>query len=313
MRIGGFGDGWTPKTSIFPQISPKSLQNIARKWAFLVNALKKCFFHPNLPHFPPIFAQNLRILDGENVEFWRFPPKKKKMIFFYHIKKWYFRPISTHFCPISPPLERICQKKWSFASGFRGPKIGLFSPHFLPLFTAEGPKRGKKGSENFGWETPKNPILTEGLQEGIFLGWKKAFLGGPFFARFRARKTRWENGDFGGFCPNFGGRGWKKMGVLRKRPQNGGGIWGNFVTFWVFSGHLCSFWGTFVPFSIILGPFGAIGDIWGKFGSFWLILGKFGKIGGETEKMVKNGGNDPKMREIGSKSGRIGWSRLKMW
>lgn len=227
MRIGGFGDGWTPKTSIFPQISPKSLQNIARKWAFLVNALKKCFFHPNLPHFPPIFAQNLRILDGENVEFWRFPPKKKKMIFFYHIKKWYFRPISTHFCPISPPLERICQKKWSFASGFRGPKIGLFSPHFLPLFTAEGPKRGKKGSENFGWETPKNPILTEGLQEGIFLGWKKAFLGGPFFARFRARKTRWENGDFGGFCPNFGGRGWKKMGVLRKRPQNGGGIWGN--------------------------------------------------------------------------------------
>lgn len=234
---------------------------------------KSAFFTQICPNSPQFLPKISEYWTGKTSNFDDSHPKKKKWYFFIILKNDIFAPFRPIFCPISPPLERIRQKKWSFASGFRGPKIGLFSPHFLPLFTAEGPKRGKKGSENFGWETPKNPILTEGLQEGIFLGWKKAFLGGPFFARFRARKTRWENGDFGGFCPNFGGRGWKKMGVLRKRPQNVGGIWGNL----------------------------------GKIG------GKMGKIGGETEKMVKNGGNDPKMRGIGSKSGRIGWSRLKMW
>lgn len=270
MRIGGFGDGWTPKTSIFPQISPKSLQNIARKWAFLVNALKKCFFHPNLPQFPPIFAQNLRILDGENVEFWRFPPKKKKMIFFYHIKKWYFRPISTHFCPISPPLERICQKKWSFASGFRGPKIGLFSPHFLPLFTAEAPKRGKKGSENFGWETPKKPHSHRRAPGGHFFGVKKGLFGGPILRSISGPKNAVGKWRFWGVLPQFWGSRVKKNGRFEKTAPKWGGNLGEF------------------------------GENWGKLG------GKWGKSGGKRRKWLKMGETTQKWGKLGQKVAELG-------
>ena len=182
---------------------------------------EKVLFSPKFAPIPPNFRPKSPNIERGKRRILTIPTQKKKKIFFYHIKKWYFRPISPHFCPISPPLERIRQKKWSFASGFRGPKIALFSPHFLPLFTAEGPKRGKKGSENFGWETPKNPILTEGLQEGIFLGVEKGLFGGPIL---RGGKMA----ILGGFAPILGVAGEKKWAFWENGPK----MWGGFGGIW---------------------------------------------------------------------------------
>lgn len=270
MRIGGFGDGWTPKTSIFPQISPKSLQNIARKWAFLVNALKKCFFHPNLPQFPPIFAQNLRILDGENVEFWRFPPKKKKMIFFYHIKKWYFRPISPHFLPNFPSIGAHPSKKVKFRFWVSWPQNWPFFAPFPPSVYSRRAEAWEKRKWEFWVGNPQKPHSHRRAPGGHFFGVKKGLFGGPILRSISGPKNAVGKWRFWGVLPQFWGSRVKKNGRFEKTAPKCGGDLGEF------------------------------GEIWGKLG------GKWEKSGGKRRKWLKMGETTQKWGKLGQKVAELG-------
>lgn len=266
MRIGGFGDGWTPKTSIFPQISPKSLQNIARKWAFLVNALKKCFFHPNLPQFPPIFAQNLRILDGENVEFWRFPPKKKKRYFFIILKNDIFAPFRPIFAQF--PLHWSASVKKSEVSllGFVAPKLAFFRPISSLCLQPKGRSVGKKEVRILGGKPPKTPFSQKGSRRAFFWGEKRPFWGAHSSLDFGPEKRGGKMAILGGFAPILGVAGEKKWAFWENGPK----MWGGF------------------------------GGIWGKLG------GKWGKSGGKRRKWLKMGETTQKWGKLGQKVAELG-------